>query len=136
MRQTLIIAAVVLVVGCATLNAQDKAQGVVRIQIEPQTVSSAILEDFIGLGYETSAVAQEGFFSAKNSRMVKLYRALSSHGLVRIGGNVSDHTRFVPDGIPAARTEKETTIINQKVLKDLGGFLRATGWKAMWGLNL
>ena len=67
---------------------------------------------------------------------MQLYRTLSPHGLVRIGGNVSDHTRFAPDGVLAARSEREVTVINQAVLMDLGAFLRATGWKAMWGLNL
>jgi hypothetical protein len=56
--------------------------------------------------------------------------------LVRIGGNVSDHTRFVSDGAPRVQSEKGTTIINQNVLQEFGDFLRTTGWKAMWGLNL
>jgi hypothetical protein len=95
-----------------------------------------ISDDFIGLGYETSALAREGFFSAKNTHLVQLYRTLSPHGLVRIGGSVSDHTRFVQDGAPLVRSEKETSVINQAVLDEFGDFLRATGWKAMWGLNL
>jgi hypothetical protein len=108
----------------------------VRLTIDPHSVGTAISEDFIGFGYETSAVAREGYFSPGNARLVQLYRTLSSHGLVRIGGNVSDHTRFVPEGSPQVRSEKETTVINQAVLDEFGGFLRATGWRAMWGLNL
>jgi hypothetical protein len=121
---------------CIQLQAQDERLDVVKIQVDPKTTLSRISEDFIGFGYETSAVAQSDFFSAKNSTMVQLYRNLSSHGLIRIGGNVSDHTKYVPEGAPAARTEKEVTIINQANLADLGGFARATGWKVMWGLNL
>ena len=90
----------------------------------------------MGFGYETSTVAQPGFFSADNGRMVRLYRNLGPHGLIRIGGNVSDHTRFVPDGAAAARTEREVTTINRQNLADLAGFARATGWRVMWGLNL
>lgn len=119
------------------LNAQEvTTTTTVRIQIDPRTVLAAIPDDFIGFGYETSALAQEGFFSPKNAHLIQLYRTLSPRGLVRIGGNVSDHTRFVPDGIPLARSEKGTTIINEAVLKEFGDFLRASGWKAMWGLNL
>ena len=117
---------------CARLQAQD----VVQIQIDPKTMVSRISPDFVGFGYETSAVAQPSFFTARNSTMVQLYRNLSPHGLIRIGGNVSDHTKYVPDGAAAARTEKEVSVINRASLENLGGFARATGWKVMWGLNL
>ena len=109
---------------------------VVKVRMDPGVVLGRISEDFIGLGYETSAVAQSNFFSAQNAGMIQLYRNLSPHGLIRIGGNVSDHTRYVPDGAPAARTERETTIINRANLSDLAEFAHATGWKVMWGLNL
>ena len=68
--------------------------------------------------------------------MVQLYRTLGTRGLVRIGGIIGDHTRFVPEGTPLPRSQQDTTIINKAVLADLGGFLKATGWKAMWTLNL
>ena len=108
----------------------------VRVSIDPDSVLTPIANDFIGFGYESSAVAGEGYFSPKNARLVQLYRTLGPHGLVRIGGNVSDHTRFVSDGAPQVQSEKGTTVVNQKVLREFGDFLRATGWKAMWGLNL
>jgi hypothetical protein len=108
----------------------------VRLQVDTETVLSRVSEDFIGFGYESSAVAQPNFFSAENAVMVRLYRNLSHRGLIRIGGNVSDHTQFVPDGVSAARTEREVTVINRTNLVDLGDFARATGWKVMWGLNL
>jgi hypothetical protein len=99
-------------------------------------VVGRIAPDFIGLGYETAAVAQSNYFSAHNATLIRLYRNLSPHGLARIGGNVSDHVKYVPDGASMARTEKEVTIINQANLVRLGEFMRATGWKVMWGLNL
>ena len=108
----------------------------IRIQIDPSTVVAPIANDFLGFGYETSAVAQEGFFSEKNTVMIQLYRTLSSCGLIRIGGNISDWTKFEVKGTPVATNEGKVTIINQRCLDDLGRFLRATGWKAMWGLNL
>ena len=117
------------------LDAQQPDR-VVKVQFDTSTTIGRISGDFIGFGYETSAIAQSGFFTDKNTRMVKLYQNLSPHGLIRIGGNVSDHTRFVPSGTPAAKTEREVTVINQANLADLGGFVRATGWHVMWGLNL
>ncbi len=68
--------------------------------------------------------------------MIQLYWNLTHHGLIRIGGNISDHTKYVPNGTSAPRTQKNTTIINKTDLKNLDDFARATGWKVMWGLNL
>ena len=109
---------------------------VVKIQIDPGAVIGKIPEDFVGFGYETSAAAQPGFFSAKNARMIRLYDNLGRQGLIRIGGNVSDHTRFVANGTATPKTEREVTIINQTSLRELSDFSRDTGWKVMWGLNL
>jgi len=128
--------AITLLIGARLPAADTPAIETVKCRIDPKTVVGRIAPDFIGLGYESSAVAQSNYFSAKNTRLVQLYRNLTPHGLIRIGGNVSDHTRYEPDGTPAARTERETTIITKANLVDLGKFTRATGWKVMWGLNL
>ena len=108
----------------------------VDITIDPATVIGRISDDFIGFGYETSAVAQPDFFSPKNRTMIQLYKTLSPHGLIRIGGNVSDHTKYEPDGTAVVRSQKDVTVINRKCLNDFGGFAKATGWHVMWGLNL
>lgn len=125
----------VVLLGCNSPAAAADPE-TVRLQIDPTTKIAAISPSFIGLGYETSAVAQHDFFSVKNARMLVLYRNLSSHGLIRIGGNVSDHTQYVADGTAAAHSERETTTINRQSLTDLGEFARTSGWKVMWGLNL
>ena len=117
-------------------RAGDELNRDVRIIIDTEKSIAKVAEDFIGFGYETSAVAQSGFFSPNNTRMINLYGNLSKHGMIRIGGNVSDHTRYIADGISAAKTEKEVTVINRANLDDLGAFVRATGWRVMWGLNL
>ncbi|MEP6673240.1 MAG: glycosyl hydrolase family 79 C-terminal domain-containing protein [Chthoniobacter sp.] len=108
----------------------------VRLQVDPQTVVAALPDDFIGFGYETSALARVGFFSAGHAHLIQLYRTLGPHGLVRIGGIIGDHTHFEPQGTPVPHTAQDTTVINRAVLADLGAFLRATGWQAMWTLNL
>ena len=120
----------------APLLAQDQDVEVVIIQIDPNTTLSQIPADFLGFGYETSAVAQSNFFSLKSLTMAQLYRNLSTHGLIRIGGIISDHTKFVPDGTSVAQTQRGVTVINRASLVELGEFARAVGWKVMWGLNL
>lgn len=117
-------------------KAQDIKPVRVKIHINSAEVVRPVSPNFMGLGYEKSAVAQVDFFSPQNKIMIQLYRNLSPHGLIRIGGNVSDHTQYKPDSPAKAHTERETTIINRKNLEDLAAFARATGWKVMWGLNL
>ncbi len=121
---------------CACSPAQDAPVGKVKIQVDTTAAVNHISPDFIGFGYETSAVAQSNYFSGDNPSLIHLYRNLSPHGLIRIGGNVSDHTKYVSNGIPAVHTDREVTIINWNNLTNLAAFARATGWKVMWGLNL
>src|SRR5689334_5615134 len=106
-RAIIVIAAVLLMLILESRSAAQQPARVIKIQIDPATRVVPISDDFIGFGYETSAVAQPDFFSVKNTRMIQLYRNLSPRGLIRIGGNVSDHTRFVANGTAAAKTERE-----------------------------
>jgi hypothetical protein len=129
------ICAGVLLLNGVKLQAQNR-QKIVKIHINPNTVIGRISPNFIGFGYETSSVARPNFFIGNNTIMIQLYRNLSSHGLIRIGGNISDHTKYMLDGTSAPRTQKNTTVINKADLKNLGDFAQATGWKVMWGLNL
>jgi Glycosyl hydrolase family 79, N-terminal domain len=108
----------------------------IRIQVSPEVMVARTSEQFIGLGYETSALARPGYFAPGNSHLVQLLRTLSHHGLIRIGGNVSDYAKYVPNAGSVAAPEGHTTQFNQSELTDLGAFLRKTGWKVMWGLNL
>ncbi|TXG39416.1 hypothetical protein [Seonamhaeicola maritimus] len=108
----------------------------ILIEIDPETVLNEISDDFIGFGYETSAVANKGLFNIENKHLVQLYKTLSKSGLVRIGGIIGDWTKYEAEGIPVGKSQKEYTIINKDVLNDLGAFLKETGWKVMWTINL
>ena len=108
----------------------------IRIQVTTDAVIARTDEFFEGFGYETSAVARQGYFSPQNTHLAQLLHTLSPHGLIRIGGNISDWARYVPNGTPLVMAQNRTTIFNQSELADLGEFLKATGWKIMWGLNL
>src|SRR5579864_4206410 len=130
------IVSIVALLSGAQLLAEDNYPAKVAIRIFPESIVSRISPDFIGFGYETSAVAQTNYFSAHNTTLVRLYRHLSPHGLIRVGGNISDHTRYDPDGAATVQTETNVTVINRRNLRDLAGFAGATGWRVMWGLNL
>ncbi len=123
-----------LCTGSAPAYCQDPA--VVNVKLDPSTTLVKIPPDFIGFGYETSAVAVPGYFSKKNLPLIELYHTLGPIGLIRIGGNISDHTKYAKDGKAEARPQSEVTLINQASLTELGGFVEATGWNVQWGLNL
>src|ERR1700722_9919621 len=108
-QRALGFAGTLAVCSCLQVSAEETAG--VKIHLDAKSVIGRISPDFMGLGYESSAVAQSNFFCADNTRMVQLYRTLSPHGLIRIGGNVSDHTKYEPDGVSAVRSEKDVTII-------------------------
>ena len=136
MRKTLAFFVLGAVAAGAQVPGVPAPAAVVRLQVDPASFVSQIPDDFVGFGYETSAAARPGFFSPGNATLVQLYRTLGADGLVRIGGNISDYTRFLPAGVPVVKPQPETTIINRAALDGLAAFLRATGWTAMWGLNL
>ena len=75
---------------------------------------------FIGLSYETSELLGTRL-SPGNTELVALCRRLGTKAVLRLGGNSSDRDRAHPS--PAA-------------IGRLAGFLRATGWSLIYGLDL
>ncbi len=106
----------------------------IRVAVNPRSPGQRIAPDFLGLGYEISSVARPGLLHRDNRVYVQLVRTLSERGVIRIGGNTSDYARYSRSGEPVSAPK--ATVVNDAVLKDLGGFCAATGWKLIWGLNL
>lgn len=96
---------------------------------------ATIPNGFLGLGYEISSVAQRGLLSPNNAALIRFVRNLGTAGVIRIGGNTSDLTAPWSATAQAVSAPK-LTAVNGTVINDLAGFLRATGWKLIWGLNL
>lgn len=136
MKSKFYVACVVFSLCACSVPGCSQDSPVVNLKLDPGSTLAKIPEDFIGFGYETSAVAVPGYFSKKNLPLIELYRSLGAAGLIRIGGNVSDHTKYTKDGKADAHPETEVTLINQTALTELGGFAEATGWDVQWGLNL
>lgn len=87
-----------------------------------------IAPGFVGLSYE-KAILSTPLFSASNLPLVRLFRLLGP-GLLRIGGNSVNETLWNPAGRGLARGETAPADIER-----LAGFLRATGWRVIYGLN-
>lgn len=105
----------------------------VSIRINPSRHLRAIPSNYMGLGYEASSVAM-GTLSADNRPYVQLVRNLGRDGVIRIGGNVSDFALYDANGTP--KWEPKDIVITLANIRALRGFLDATGWKLIWGLNL
>ena len=109
----------------------------VRLTLDLTQTIAVIPPDFVGLGYEISSVARPGLLSQKNSVYVQLVRTLGARGVIRVGGNTSDYSMYSASGHQLSSPETGPgSIVNDSVLRDLGTFLEATGWKVIWGLNL
>ncbi|MEO8050083.1 MAG: glycosyl hydrolase family 79 C-terminal domain-containing protein [Acidobacteriota bacterium] len=120
----------------ATLAARSAfaAPGQTTVTVRANRPLGTIAPDFTGVGYEISSVSRPGLLSASNKVYVQLVRTLGTQGVIRIGGNTADYANYSPNA--AAVSSPKATVINDAVLKDLGGFLKATGWKLIWALDL
>jgi len=121
--------------GASVVAAQSAPQSnAVRVQIQPESRLGRIPGGFMGLGYEVSSVSERGLLAASNRPYVQFVRTLSTSGVIRIGGNTSDYASWSPNG-PALSSPK-ATVVDRRGVADLGTFLRATGWRLIWGFNL
>ena len=105
--------------------------------------------NFVGLSYETQQLSEPAFFSPANTGLIEQFRALAPHGVLRIGGNTSDYAfwKATPErGAAAARLaalqgrrsaiRTSPTTSRRRPLHNLRGFLDATGWTCLYGINL
>lgn len=106
----------------------------VQLQVRADEQISTIAPAFMGLGYEISSVTRPGLMHAGNRVLLQLIHTLGAQGVIRIGGNTSDYAHYAPTDPPVSSAYG--TVVNDAALKDLGGFLKASGWKLIWGLDL
>ena len=108
------------------LNASSETAATVTVAATPV---GAIGPGFAGLSYEKSQMANP-FFSPSNADAIGLFRLIGP-SLLRIGGNSVDKTTWEPNG--AGRTSGQ---IAPSDIDALAGFLKATGWQVLYGVNL
>jgi len=108
---------------------------------------ATIPPDFLGLSYEAAQLANPAFFSPANRALIALFRELSPSGNLRIGGGSSAYATYAPDapagpppfetfGPDTSKTVKHQTVVSDEALRNLRGFLDATGWNCLFGLDL
>ena len=68
-----------------------------RIRVTAEKVTR-IPHDFTGLSYESSQLSHPWFFSAENHDLIQFFCTLGDHGVLRLGGNMSEYTVWDPTG--------------------------------------
>jgi hypothetical protein len=138
------------VIGLSTprsLMAQPSALEV-ELNIDSVTSLAKVPLDYMGLSYESGQLAYPDFFSPQNTALIQMFRTLSPSGVLRLGGNLSEFTLWSetepatpPDanglvGPDPGHREPRTFTITPRSIRNLHGFLSATGWRCIYGLNL
>lgn len=120
----------------------DSAPGL-SFDIHADEHIGVIPENVMGVSYESTQLGEPDFFAPANKDLVRLFRTLSQHGSLRLGGNTSEFTYFKagsstepPAWSPAPTQPKVLTPITPHALKNLRAFLDVTGWNCIYGLNL
>ena len=90
--------------------------------------------DFLGISYEKNALV-EPHFKPGNSVLIHLHRNLGV-GTLRLGGNKVELTRWQPEAPASLDKATGLAVIGRTTLDDLYGFLKATDWKCLHGINL
>lgn len=102
---------------------------------------------YVGLSYELAQLSDPTFFTASNHDLVAYFRLLSPNGVLRLGGNTSEFCWFrasastpaprlrVPENPAENWMPHRLFAIPPEAIDALGGFLQATGWRLICGLN-
>lgn len=109
--------------------------------------TTAVPHDYLGFSCETMQLGDPTFFAADNLELVSLFKSLTPKGILRLGGNSSEFCWWKtgdakPPELPESARRADNwmphsfTAIEPVAVDRLAGFLEATGWNAIYGLNL
>jgi hypothetical protein len=132
-----VVAAVPLVLGGLLVAGGTSPAASAAAKATPQdvsvTVDPAVIDTvgtgFAGFSYEKDRVGAD-VFNASDTNLVNLFRLLGP-SVLRLGGNLVDIVNWNPHGAGGSASE----IAPSDVTK-LAGFLKATGWQVIYGINL
>jgi hypothetical protein len=134
-------------VAAARLHMHGQSNARVALSIPREAIGPSMPMDFVGLSYEVQQLADPRFFSAQNSGLIREFKALSSTGALRLGGNTSEFAYWKPKpdfpepehprvrevvGEPKARYYAVTV----EAVRNLAEFLQATGWTCVYGIGM
>src|SRR3984957_15873915 len=80
----------------ARLHAQGQSKVRGALSIPKEATGPHMPIDFVGLSYEGQQLADPSVFSAKNSGLIREFKALSSTGVLPLGANTSELAYWKP----------------------------------------
>jgi hypothetical protein len=127
------------------LQAQGKVQ--VALSVPTEATGPHMPIDFVGVSYEVQQLTDPSLFSAQNSGLIREFKALSSTGVLRLGGNTSEfaYWKAKPDSPePEHPHVREVTgepkahyyPVTAAAVRKLADFLQATGWTCIYGIGM
>lgn len=127
------------------LRAQSAVQATLKIPAEAD--GPHVPEDYVGLSYEVQQLRDPTFFSAENTGLIRAFKALSAHGVLRLGGNTSEYEWWKPaadakepEHPPVREVVGEPKAqyypVTAEAVRNLAGFLRAGGWTCLYGIGM
>ncbi len=129
------------------LCAQGQQEIQVALDLSTEANGPHMPADFVGLSYEVQQLTDPGFFSAKNTGLIRAFKALAPHGVLRLGGNTSEFAWWKPrpdspepehpstrevEGEPKAQYYAVTS----EAVRNLAAFLKAVGWTCLYGIGM
>src|SRR5579859_1079669 len=90
------LAAAAAIVAATRLSAQSPAGAQVTLTLPKEATGPHMPADFVGLSYEVQQLTDPNFFSLKNTGLIREFKALSTHGVLRLGGNTSEFAYWRP----------------------------------------
>src|SRR5580698_324075 len=141
------LAAAVCALATTRLHAQGQSKVRVALTIPRDATGPHMPVDFVGLSYEVQQLRDPSFFSAQNSGLIHEFKALSSTGVLRLGGNTSEFAYWKPTpDFPEPEHPQVREVVGEpkaqyypvtpEAVRNLAEFLRATGWTCVYGVGM
>src|SRR6202034_3307108 len=131
----------------ARLHAQGQSKVRVALSIPRDATGPHMPIDFVGLSYEVQQLREPSFFSAQNSGLIREFKALSSTGVLRLGGNTSEFAYWkpTPDSPEPEHPQVREVVgepkaqyyaVTPEAVRNLAEFLQATRWNCIYGIGM
>jgi len=145
MNRRRFITAAAMSVAATHLRAQSAGQ--VTLTIPAEATGPHMPEDYVGLSYEVQQLLDPTFFSGQNTGLIREFKALSPHGVLRLGGNTSEFEWWKPTPESKEPEHPQTREVvgepkaqyypvSAEAVRSLGAFLQATGWTCLYGIGM
>ena len=141
------VATAAMAIGATRLGAEEAQIAKVSLEIPAKATGPHMPADFIGLSYEVQQLVDPSFFSAKNAGLIRCFREISTHGVLRLGGNTSEFAWWKPS--PEMREPEHPQTrevvgepkasyypVSAEAVRNLAEFLKATGWTCLYGIGM